>query len=70
MDICLNENRKKFSCDTESCDGVYRSYTGCCNNIYTNTEHGQIYINITLHYIALFLLHYSRLHYVLDFTKC
>ena len=57
MDICLNENRKKFSCDTKSCDGVYRSYTGCCNNIYTNTEHGQIYINSyysTNYYITLY----------------
>ena len=40
MEACFNETSKQYSC-SEKCDGVYRSFTGCCNNL-VNTEYGQI----------------------------
>ena len=40
MEACFNETSKQYSC-SEKCDGVYRSFTGCCNNL-VNTEYGLI----------------------------
>ena len=40
MQVCVNENNKKFSCKNETCGGVYRTPTGCCNNL-INLNYGQ-----------------------------
>ena len=40
LEACFNETSEQYSC-LESCDGVYRSFTGCCNNL-DNKEYGQI----------------------------
>ena len=40
QEACFNETSEQHSC-SESCDGVYRSFTGCCNNL-VNTEYGLI----------------------------
>ena len=40
LEACFNETSKQHSC-SKKCDGVYRSFTGCCNNL-VNTEYGQI----------------------------
>ena len=40
QEACFKETSEQHSC-SESCDGVYRSFTGCCNNL-VNTEYGQI----------------------------
>ena len=40
QEACFKETLEQHSC-SESCDGVYRSFTGCCNNL-VNTEYGQI----------------------------
>ena len=39
-DICVDLTSQQLAC-TETCDGVYRTFTGCCNNL-INTEYGQI----------------------------
>ena len=36
---CVNLTSKSLSC-SESCEGVYRTFSGCCNNL-VNTEYGQ-----------------------------
>ena len=40
QEVCFKETSEQHSC-LESCDGVYRSFTGCCNNL-DNPEHGLI----------------------------
>ena len=40
LEACFKETSEQHSC-SESCDGVYRSFTGCCNNL-DNTEYGLI----------------------------
>ena len=40
QDACFKETSEQLSCQ-ESCVGVYRTFTGCCNNL-INTEYGQI----------------------------
>ena len=37
---CVNTTNAIYSCP-ESCDGVYRTYSGCCNNL-INKQYGQI----------------------------
>ena len=36
---CVNLTSESLSC-SESCEGVYRTFSGCCNNL-VNTEYGQ-----------------------------
>ena len=37
---CFNEINQRYSCP-ESCVGVYRTFSGCCNNL-INKQYGQI----------------------------
>ena len=37
---CVDRTERSFAC-YESCEGVYRTFSGCCNNL-VNTEYGQI----------------------------
>ena len=37
---CVNTTKDIYSCP-ESCDGDYRSYNGCCNNM-VNKQYGEI----------------------------
>ena len=37
---CVNTTNDIYSCP-ESCDGDYRSYNGCCNNM-VNKQYGEI----------------------------
>ena len=39
-EACVDLDSEQSSC-SESCDGDYRTFTGCCNNL-LNTEHGQV----------------------------
>ena len=54
-EACVNLTSEQFSCNV-TCDGVYRTFDGCCNNL-INTEYGQImkfYLSNVLefHYIT------------------
>ena len=43
---CVNLTSESLSC-SESCEGVYRTFSGCCNNL-VNTEYGQA---VKCHYV-------------------
>ena len=43
---CANLTSKSLSC-SETCEGVYRTFSGCCNNL-VNTEYGQA---VKCHYV-------------------
>ena len=38
---CVNITNDMYSCRPESCDGVYRTFSGCCNNL-IHKQYGQI----------------------------
>ena len=38
---CVSITNDMYSCRPESCDGDYRTFSGCCNNL-INKQYGQI----------------------------
>ena len=54
---CVNLTSESLSC-SETCDGVYRTFSGCCNNL-VNTEYGQDvkcnYVNLILPRLSEFI---------------